>query len=768
MVPRTSALHRRLLLSLLTLALAGHTPVTAAQTAPEPQQPSAQFVAFLHAEYERREYRAKAPQESRWLDDGDRYTVLEDSPAKSGGTDLVAYDTATGKRSVLVSAQRLVPSGQSAPLPIEDYQWSGDHSQLLIFTNSQRVWRLHTRGDYWVLRLADWRLTKLGADAPPSSLMFAKFSPDGRSVAWVRDNNLCVEDLASGQVRQLTHDGSTEIINGTTDWVTEEEFDLRDAFRWSPDSASVAYWQFDQSGVGDYTLINDTSAPYPTTFHYRYPHPGGVNAAVRVGVVSAQGGPTQWIDIPGDPRNQYIPRMDWIPDSDELILESLNRLQNTNRVLIANPRSGQTRLLFEDKDPAWVDIVDQFQWLSGSADHRRTDLLWLSERDGWRHAYLISRATGQPRLITRFDADVIQPVLLDEAHGFFYFLASPGDPIRRYLYRSRLDGTGTPERVTPEDEPGTHGYNASPDGKYAIHLYSSATRPPSYELIGLDSHRVLRSLVTNDDLLKKDTAIDPEPVDFTETPVSDGARLSTYVVKPPGFDPTKKYPMLVFVYSEPAACQVEDVWRFTQLRAIAREGYVVVSFDNEGTPAPRGRAWRRSIYRQIGLLNSAQQSQAIAAFEQSHPFIDTSRVGMWGHSGGGSATLNEMFRYPGQVQAAVASSPVPDETLYDSIYQERYMGLPSDDPNGYHDGSPINFAEGLTGHLLIIHGSGDDNVHFQGTEMLVNRLIALGKQFDFMDYPNRTHALSEGPGTSVHVYALRLRYLEEYIPSGPR
>jgi dipeptidyl-peptidase-4 len=764
-------LHRRLRPSLFAFILT--TALLAkAQTPPEPARPSAQFVETLHAEYERGEYQPHAPRESRWLDEGERYTVLEDSAAKPGAQDLVAYDTATGKRSILVSAEKLIPAGQSSPLRIDGYQWSTDGGQLLIFTNAQRVWRQRTRGDYWVLRLSGGQLTKLGGDAPASTLMFAKFSPDGRSVAYVQANNIYVQDLAGGAIRQLTHDGSSEIINGTTDWVTEEELDLRDAFRWSPDSASIAYWQFDQSGVGEYTLINDTDASYPTVFHYRYPQPGGTNAAVRVGVIGAQGGSTQWIDVPGDARNQYIPRMEWIGDSDELILESLNRLQNTNRVLVASASTSQTRLLFEDKDPAWVNIVDEFQWLSGAgsgtAAHRKTDLLWLSERDGWRHAYLISRATGQSRLITNFDADVIEPVLLDEAHGYFYFLASPGDPIRRYLYRSRLDGTGTPERVTPADEPGTHAYHASPDGKYALHLYSSATHPPSYDLISLDSHRVVRTLVTNDDLMKKDAAIDPEPVEFTETPVSDGARLSTYVVKPPGFDPAKKYPMLVYVYSEPAACQVEDIWRFTHLKAIAREGYVVVSLDNEGTPAPRGRAWRKSIYRQIGLLNSAEQSQAIAAFERSHPFIDTSRVGMWGHSGGGSATLNEMFRYPGQARAAVASSPVPDERLYDSIYQERYMGLPSDNAKGYQDGSPISVADGLAGRLLIIHGSGDDNVHFQGTEMLVNRLIALGKQFDFMDYPNRTHALREGPGTQVHVDTLRFRFLEEHIPPGPQ
>jgi dipeptidyl-peptidase-4 len=753
----------------LLLASALIAPALHAQTGtPDTPKPSAQFIETLHAEFDRGEYQPRTPRESRWLNNGDRYTILEASPSHHGFVDLVAYDTATGKRTVLVSADHLIPAGQSDPLHIDGYQWSDDGTQLLIFTNAQKVWRLRTRGDYWTFRISDGHLTRIGPDAPPASLMFAKFSPDGRNVAWVQANNLYVETLADNQVRQLTHDGSTEIINGTTDWVTEEEFGLRDAFRWSPDSASIAYWQFDQSGVGEYSLINDTDSPYPAVFRYRYPQPGGTNAAVRVGVVSTQGGATQWIDVPGDSRNQYIPRMDWIGDSDELILENLNRLQNTNSVLIANAHSGKSRLFFEDKDPAWVDIVDDFQWLSAPSSPRKTDLLWISERDGWRHAYLISRATGQPRPITNFAADIIAPVLLDEAHGFFYFIASPNDPIRSYLYRSHLDGSGAPERLTPQNQPGTHTYNASPNGAWAIHGYSSAAHPPSFELVRLDSNQTVRALLDNNQLIQKENALDPEPIEFTETPVTSGAKLSTFIVKPPNFDPSKKYPMLVNVYSEPAGAMVHDAWHFTFLKAVAREGYVVVSFDNQGTPAPRGRAWRRAIYGQIGILNSEQQSQAITAFEQSHPYIDPARVGMWGHSGGGSATLNEMFRHPGQVQAAVASSPVPDEKLYDSIYQERYMGLPSTNPQGYRDGSPINFAEGLSGHLLIIHGSGDDNVHFQGTEMLVNRLIALGKQFDFMDYPNRTHALSEGPGTTVHVNALRFRYLEQYIPPGPR
>jgi dipeptidyl-peptidase 4 len=750
------------------LALLTH--LAAAQPTPAFPHPSQQYYddlrsnAGVHTNY---------PAESRWLDGGNRYTVLEPAASDPKALDLVAYDTASGARTILVPAGKLTPQGSSAALVVDDYAWSADGSELLIFTNTQRVWRLHTRGDYWVLHLSDGKLTKLGGDGPPATMMFAKFSPDGTQVAYVRANNIYVQSLADGSIKQITTDGSTDIINGTTDWVTEEEFDLRDAFRWSPDSKSIAYWQFDQSGVEEYTLINDTDAEYPKVFKYKYPHPGGTNAAVRVGVIPAAGGATTWIKLNGDPRNNYIPRMDWVGDSNQIVLQYLNRLQNDDKVMLADAATGETHMLFEDTDKAWVDFMPSFEWLAGKDNHsgagsRNEDLLWLSERDGWRHAYLISRSTGQPRLITNFAGDVIDPILLDTTNGYFYFLASPDDLIRQYLYRSRLDGSGTPERVNPADEPGVHFYNVSPNGRWAIHSFSNASHPPRFELAEIDSRKVIRTLVTNDTLVAKENAIDPEPVEFTETTVGGGVKLSTWVVKPPNFDPSKKYPMLVYVYGEPAATTVKDTWGFQQFKVIAREGYVVVSFDNAGTPQPRGRDWRKSIYGAIGVLSSQQQSEAIDSFARTHSYIDTSRMGMWGHSGGGSMTLNMMFRHPGQLVAAVSLAPVADEALYDSIYQERYMGLPQQNVKGYHDGSPINFASGLAGHLLIIHGSGDDNVHYQGTERLINQLVALGKPFDFMDYPNRTHALSEGQGTFLHRQVLLMRYFEDYIVPGPR
>ena len=271
---------------------------------------ASEFAQQLDALFNRHIYDPKPFGPARWLDDGKEYTTVEPSAIIKGAQEIVKYDTATGTRSVLVSAARLVPAAGGSPLAIDDYFWSSDKKQLLLFTNAKKVWRARTRGDYWTYDLASGRMQKLGGTAAPSSLMFATFSPDGRSVAYVRANNIYVQDLASSRIRQLTSDGSADIINGTTDWVTEEEFGLRDAFRWSPDSHSIAYWQFDQSGVGEFTLINDTAEEYPQLTRYKYPQPGTTNSAVRVGVVSVAGGETRWVKLAGEPRNHYIARMD--------------------------------------------------------------------------------------------------------------------------------------------------------------------------------------------------------------------------------------------------------------------------------------------------------------------------------------------------------------------------------------------------------------------------------------------------------------------------
>ena len=741
----------------------------AAAAAAYPEQPPAPAPSSLQVQldaiFNKHAYSAKNVQLA-WQNGGDDYTILEPS-AGGKGMDIVAYDTGSGKRSVLVSAAQLTPQGAAGPLSIDDYSWSPDKKKLLIFTNTRKVWRRNTRGDYWVLDQNTMKLAKLGGNAPESTLMFATFAPDSSRVAYVRANNLYVESLATGSITQLTSDGSADIINGTSDWVSEEELDLRNCFRWSPNSRSIAYWQFDQSGVGQYTLINDTATEYPVTFRYAYPQPGTTSSAVRVGVLPAEGGPTRWITLPGDPRQNYIAQMEWAGNSNEILIEYLDRLQQTNRLMLANAQTGESRLFFEDRDRDWVDAVP-IDWI-GKPGVKDPDLFFLSERDGWNHAYRVDRSTGNARLITNFQGDVLKMEGFDREGGWLYFLASPENATRSFLYRSRLDGRGTPERVSPAGEPGFHTYDISPNGHWAIHTYSTFTRPPVIEVVSLPDHKVLRTLEDNHELQEKAKALQPGPSEFLKVTVANGVTLDGYMIKPPGFDPARKYPVLVYVYGEPAGQTVLDRWDgalglFHDL--LAREGYLIVSFDNQGTPAPKGREWRKCVYGTLGVLSSAQQVEAIRTLAHDRNYIDTSRMAIWGWSGGASNTLNVMFRYPGVFSTGIAVAPVADQRHYDSIYQERYMGLPETNKQGYHDGSPINFAQGLAGHLLIVHGSGDDNVHFQGTELLINRLVELGKPFDFMDYPNRTHSISEGAGTSFHVYSLIARYLEEHVPRG--
>jgi dipeptidyl-peptidase-4 len=373
-------------------------------------------------------------------------------------------------------------------------------------------------------------------------------------------------------------------------------------------------------------------------------------------------------------------------------------------------------------------------------------------------------------LLTRFDADVIDLAGVDESGGWIYVTASPENATQQYLYRARLDGSGTPERVTPRDQPGFHTYVVGPDAKMAFHTWSKFEAPPAMEVIDLPAHASKRPLTDPAAVAAKVAPILKPAAEFFTVDVG-GATLDGWMLKPSTFDAGRKYPLLVYVYGEPANQTVVDRWGGNTLlfhRALAEAGYIVVSMDNRGTPAPKGAAWRKVVYGRVGDLSSKDQAAAVRALIERHAFIDARRVGVWGWSGGGSNTLNAMFRFPDVFQVGVSVAPVPDQKLYDTIYQERYMGLPQENVEGYRVGSPINFAEGLKGKLLLIHGSGDDNVHYQGTERLINRLVELRKPFNVMVYPNRTHSISEGPGTSVHIYRAIARYFLENLPAGAR
>jgi len=717
----------------------------------------------------------------QWQADGSGYLMLEPSASNKGDSDIVRYNAATGEKSILVPVDKLVPPGAVSPLAVEQFDLSSDQQRLLLFTNSARVWRSNTRGDYWVLDLQSWKLSKLGGDAKPSTLMFAKFSPDSMRVGYVRDNNLYVESLADGsnpRITQLTTDGSRFIINGTFDWVYEEELFCRDGWRWSPDGKQIAYWQLNSEGVKEFSLINNTASLYPTTTSFPYPKAGELNSAARVGAISAGGGQTTWFDIPGDPRQFYLPRMEWAASSDELIIQQLNRLQNTNIVMLGNTRTGHARPILTEKDDAWVDVAwgdidwnkrgmarGDVEWIDGGKR-----FLWASERDGWRHVYSVSRDGKEVKCITPGSFDVIGVEKVDETGGWLYLDASPENATQRYLYRVRLDGNGKAEKLSPAIQPGRHGYIVAPRGDLAIHTYSTFTKVSVTDIVRLPAHSSVRMLIDNAELQARLGKLKACPSEFFRVDIGDGVQLDGWMIKPPDFDPKKRYPVLFHVYGEPWGQTVLDAWGGrNQLwhMMLAQRGYIVVSVDNRGTPAPRGRQWRKVIYRKMGLVNSQDQANAARRVSQ-WPFVDPARIGIWGWSGGGSSSLNAIFRYPDVYHLAMSVAPVPDLRYYDTIYQERYCGLPQDHPDEYKQSSPITFAGQLRGQLLIVHGTGDDNVHYQGTESLINALIAANKPFTMMAYPNRSHGIFEGQGTTRHLMELLTRYLSENLPPGPR
>jgi dipeptidyl-peptidase-4 len=700
----------------------------------------------------------------RWMKSGDAFSKIERSTTVQDGTDLVSYDAATNARTVLLAAEKLVPKGETKPLPLNSYEWSADNQKMLIYTNSKKVWRLNTRGDYWILDIASGNLTKLGGDAKPSTMMFAKFSPDGTRVGYVRENNIYVQTLADGKITQLTTDGSRTLINGTSDWVNEEEFALRDCWRWSPDSRSIAYWQFDSSGIKDFILINNTDELYPVLTQIPYPKAGTTNSAVRVGVVSADGGQTKWMSTPGDLRQNYIAMMDWTDNSNELILQHMNRLQNTNQVMIADAKTGAVKPILVEKDDAWIELVlPRMRWIEGGKR-----FLWMSERDGWQHVYAVSRDGSQVKLITQGNFDVENLAGIDEANGWLYYIASPDNAAQRYLFRTKLDGSGAAERVTPDAQKGWHNYNVSPKGTWAVHSYSAFSSVPKFEVVNLTTKTVARVMEDNAAVQATIDKLKKGPQEFFRIDIGGGVELDGWMMKPPNFDPNKKYPVLFYVYGEPAGQTVTDLWggeNYLWHLMLTQQGYIVASVDNRGTPAPRGRAWRKAIYRKNGLVNSADQANAVKAITAKMPFVDASRVGIWGWSGGGVSTLNAMFRYADTYKMGMAVAPVPDQRYYDTIYTERYMGLPDANAEDYKQSSPITFANGLKGDLLIVHGTGDDNVHYQGTEVLINKLIELNKPFQMMAYPNRTHGIFEGENTTLHLYSLLTRYLNEHLPN---
>ncbi|WP_162426679.1 S9 family peptidase [Pontibacter pudoricolor] len=710
---------------------------------------------------------AQGYQNRQWLRSGDTYVQSEQGQ-------LVKHKLPEDATEIFLNKTALVPAGKTEPLKIRSFDLSADEQKVLIYTNTQKVWRYDTRGDYWVYDLQKKTLRQVGANRPESSLMFAKFSPDGSKVAYVSEHNIYVDDLQSGDQKQLTKDGSRKLINGTFDWAYEEEFSARDGFRWSPDSKKIAFWQLDATQVKDYIMFDMLDGVYTKVIPVEYPVAGEAPSPYKIGVVGIDNAATRWMEIPGDPKNTYLPRMEWASNANELIMQQLNRKQNESTLYLSNADNGKTRQIYTEKDKAWIDILPSWDgtynyggwdWLNGGKE-----FLWASEKDGWRHLYRVSRDGKKENLITKGNYDVMEIAGVDEKGGYVYFLASPDNATQQYLYRTRLNGKGKAERLTPASQPGTHNYSLSPNAKFAQHRFSNHYTKPVSEWVALPDHKALGGeSAVQKALASADKAANR--VEFIKVKSADGVEMDAWMAKPANFDPKKKYPILFYVYSEPANQTVKDTYgagmNFLYGGDMAEDGYIYVSVDNRGTPAPKGREWRKSIYRKVGQLNISDQAAAARELLKL-PYVDASRVAVWGWSGGGSATLNLLFQHPDIYKTGISVAAVANQLTYDNIYQERYMGLPQENREDFVKGSPITYAKNLQGNLLYIHGTGDDNVHYNNAEQLVNELIKYNKQFQFMPYPNRSHSISEGEGTGEHLSTLFTNYLKQYCPPGGR
>ncbi len=702
----------------------------------------------------------------RWTPDGQAYYSY-DRREGAKGPDLVRVNPATGDKTVLVRSEQLTPPGDTVPLRMASFRFSSDGRKLLVYTNTARVWRQNTRGDYWVLDLGNGKLTKLGGrNAAPSTLMFAKFSPQGDRVAYVREHNLYVERIADGQITPLTKDGSAIIINGTFDWVYEEEFDDRDGFRWSPDGKRIAYWQLDASGVRDFLLINDTDSLYSFVKSVQYPKAGTTNSSVRIGVVNADGGSTKWMQVPGDPRNIYLARMEWASNSDQIVMQHLNRLQNT----LDRPPGRR-----ED----WPDHADAGgprQRLGGCGGRldlaRGREAVALVQRPGWLAARLHRVAGRQGAPADHRRARTISP------------MSSPWTP--------PAAGSTSPPRPTTRRS----AISTAP-ASTARHPRSDSRRPTSRGRTTTASRRGRNTRCTctaasphhpspNWSAFPRTMSSAPwrtTPSSSTASPCSsrgraeffrvdagNGVTLDGFVMYPVDFDSTKKYPVLFTSMASPRGRRRRTAGtpRIAWHLMLTQQGYAVITRRQSRHPIARadGPGASRSTGRSGCMhrrIRPARRGRSATGPGSTPP-----ASAVWGWSGGGSMTLNLMFRYSGRLsRRGWPSRRCRTCTCYDTIYQERYMGLPQDNADGlqarvHRSPSPT----GCSGNLLVVHGSGDDNVHYQGTERLVNALVAANKPFTMMAYPNRTHGIFEGEGTTLHLFSLLTRYLTEHLPAG--
>jgi dipeptidyl-peptidase 4 len=672
-----------------------------------------------------------------WTPDSKQISFFDNKgTGKEGRTELWTLDVVSGQRRVLVSAEKLesvLPSdneprtqatGLGRRRPAE-YQWAPSGGALLFQGPTSLAW--------FDLKTQTSRTLVSGK----SSIADPKISPDGRYVGFVRDHNLWLVSVADAKERALTEGGTEETRKGELDWVYPEELDITTAYWWAPDSSAIAYFEMDERKVAKYPLV-DFSSPTGEAEEEPYPPAGGGNPIVRVFVAPIAGGGVRAMDT-GENTDIYVARVNWLTDSKHLAIQRLNRQQTALDLLIADVTNGQTRTALNETDPYWININNDLHFLK---DGRR--FLWSSERSGYRHLYLYDLEGKQLAQITKGEWEVSAVDAVDEGKGLVYFSGTAKSPLERHLYRVSLDGSAI-SRITIHN--GTHGVNMAPDASAFVDTYSDVMTPPRQDIDRADGS-LLR--VVNENKVAELEEYHLSTPQFLSVKARDGMPLNAVMTKPPDFDATKKYPVLVFTYGGPHAQVVTNAWGGNNAlwhQLMAQKGYIIFSLDNRGSGG-RGHAFEEPIHYHLGAIELSDQLDGVN-YLKTLPYVNADRIGIWGWSYGGHMTLHAMFEAGDVFKAGFAGGPVTDWHFYDSIYTERYLGLLPQNESAYHASSPIERADGLRGKLLIAHGTGDDNVHFANTLSLINKLIEVGKYAEVMPFPGRGHGASDPAARKV-------------------
>ncbi len=678
-----------------------------------------------------------------WMNDGNYYSAL-------AGNKIEKYETTSGKlKETIVDGDNLQNG-----LRIAGYEFSNDESKLLLLTNRQRIYRRSYTAEYYVYEIATKKLISLSPNGPQS---YATFSSDGSKVAFTRNNDLFYVDLKANQEVRVTTTGKPQhIINGSTDWVYEEELSLTKAFSWSPDGKVLAYYTFDESHVKEYNMqVWGDNQLYATDYRYKYPKAGERNSIVKLTFYDLATQKQTPIDI-GNEKDIYIPRIKWTTNPGILSVIRLNRLQNKMEILHANTATGKTNIILTQNYPTYVDI-DEADDLTYLKDGKH--FIITGEQSGYRHIYLYDITGKLIRQITKGDWEVKQFMGIDEnSKGkTLYYSSTEVSPKERHVYQLNLNGK---KKLKITDEPGMHSINMSNDFGYYIHSHHNARQPTTVSLFKTKGHKAVKVIAENKALLKVAESYQLANKEFFTFPAKDGTTLHGYMLKPKNFDPDKKYPVLIYQYSGPGSQNVTNSWgggHFFWHQMLTQKGYLIAVVDPRGTGS-RGTAFQKITYKQLGKYEVEDHIEA-AKYLGDQSYIDKSRIGIWGWSYGGYISSLTLFKGGDYFKTAIAVAPVTSWRYYDTIYTERYLQKPQDNGPGYDDNSPITHAGKLKGNFLLVHGTGDDNVHFQNAVFLQNALIDAGKQFDSFYYPDRAHGIRKGKQTRVHLYKMMTNYI---------